>query len=161
MATVPVTSPKTLAQWLAQLPEFANSTRWGIGGSCLLQQLGLVTHCRDLDIVTTEAEFPKLAACLQRHLAAQVVAPHPLFCSRFFAAFRHPSGVVVELMAGIAVVKNQHTHHWQFDPNLLVVKEQLPWMQASQWLALYQLFDRPASVALLKHHLALSANTLD
>ena len=142
-------TPKALAKWLAALPEFAKSRQWGIGGSCLLQQLGLVLECRDLDLVCTEAEFSQLCSALSAHLPQLEVSEHPTFCSDYFARFQHPSGIEIELMAGIKVQRHAIVTGWKFEPAQLWLDEQLPWMSPQQWIALYQLFDRPNSVALL------------
>ncbi len=142
-------------QPLLDLPESAQ--QWGIGGSVLLVRLGLLRQARDLDLVCTEQVFPTLAGVLSRHYELLAVMPHPLYCSRCFQRFRHPSGLVIELMAGIAVRQSdsasQPLRDWAFHPEMLEWQGGLPWMTASQWLALYQLFDRPARVCLLTDYL--------
>lgn len=142
-------------QPLLDLPESAQ--QWGIGGSALLVQLGLLAQARDLDLVCTEQVFPVLAAVLAGNCEVLAATPHPVYRSRCFQRFRHANGLVIELMAGIAVLQSdspaQLLRDWTFRPEVLQWHSGLPWMTASQWLALYQLFDRPARVRLLSDYL--------
>jgi hypothetical protein len=154
-------TPKSLAKWLAEFPEFANSNAWGIGGSCLLQQLGLVAVARDLDIVCTEAEFLQLSSALAGKLTQVQVSPHPQFCSHYFARFLHASGIEIELMAGIQVQQAADRICWTFHPEHIWFDEQLPWMSALQWLELYRLFNRPSSADLLLGYCQSRGITVD
>ena len=161
MAQSSAVTPKALAKWLAELPEFANSDQWGIGGSCLLLQLNLVSHCRDLDLVCTEAEFPQLFAALAARLPQLEVSKHPRFCSDYFARFQHDSGIEIELMAGIKVLQQDTVTCWLFEPEHLWFDEQLPWMSARQWLELYRLFGRTSSASLLQVYCQSRGMTVD
>ncbi len=150
-----------LIAWLAQLPAFAASSGWGIGGSCLLKHLGLVERSRDVDVVCTEVDFHSLYAALAECLEPLQVEPHPRFCSRYFAKFRCGSGLEIdleiELMAGITVRDEQSPHgkiDWHFDPTQVQKSGGIPWMHATQWQSLYQLFGRTASAQLLANYLA-------
>lgn len=154
-------TPKALAQWLAELPEFASSSSWGIGGSCLLQHLGLVSECRDLDLVCTEAAYAQLFTALNKQLPRVNVPAHPSYCSHYFARFQHESGLEIDLMAGIAVQYSGKVTTWQFEPTLIHRDEQLPWMSPRQWLELYQLFQRPSSAALLQVYCHSRGITVD
>lgn len=161
MAQSSAMTPKALAKWLAELPEFANSDQWGIGGSCLLLQLNLVSQCRDLDIVCTETEFPQLFSALAALLPQLEVPNHPTFCSDYFERFQHDSGIEVELMAGIKVLQHGTVTSWLFEPAHLWFDEQLPWMSARQWLELYRLFGRTSSAALLRAYCCARGITVD
>ncbi len=161
MAQSSAVTPKALAKWLAELPEFAKSKLWGIGGSCLLQQLGLVLQSRDLDLVCTPAEFTQLCCALSAHLPQLAVSKHPTFCSDYFARFQHHSGIEIELMAGIKVQRHAIVTAWKFDPAQLWHDEQLPWMSPQQWIELYQLFGRQNSVALLTAYCQSRGITVD
>lgn len=160
-----ITNTDELIAWLAQLPAFAASSGWGIGGSCLLKHLGLVEHSRDVDVVCTEADFHSLYAALAEWLEPVQIEPHPLFCSRHFAKFRCGSGLKIgleidleiELMAGIAVRDEQSPPgkiDWHFDPTQVQKSGGIPWMHATQWQNLYQLFGRTASAQRLANYLA-------
>lgn len=159
-----ITSTDELIVWLAQLPAFAASNGWGIGGSCLLKQLALVEECRDLDIVCTEQEFAPLFSALSVHFEQVEVAPHPRFCSRFFARFCCDSGLEIELMAGIAVYDEENPSEkidWHFDSAQVQKQAGIPWMHPAQWHTLYRLFGRTASANLLQDYLSTRANTCD
>lgn len=135
---------------------------WGIGGSLLLTEQGLLADFRDIDILCTETVAPDLAQLLQQQAKPLTVEPHPQYCSQYFRRFQHPAGFDIELMAGIAVRPSSTTPapvvHWAFDPGTLQVRHGVPWMLLSDWLTLYQLFERPQRVELLQQWLKSGAN---
>lgn len=142
---------------LQQLLPILNPYRFGVGGSLLLTELGLLQHARDLDLVCTAEDFAPISKALRSSgnpiLRQLTVPPHPLYQSEFFARFVDPSGTEIDLMANIRV---QHAHSilsWSFDETQLQVRHAIRWMSASQWLELYQLFQRPQRVALLRQFL--------
>ena len=123
---------------------------WAIGGSCLLRRLGLLSRHRDIDIVCTAQAVPQLQQRLQQS-GWQLLphAVHPQLQSAQFVRLQHPSGMVVELMAGIKVLQQGVERHWCFSPSRIEQHHQLPWMLLADWLTLYQLFQRPARVQLI------------
>lgn len=126
---------------------------WGIGGSVLLLHLGLLDSARDVDLVCSIASFEQIRQRLQQHCSELPVSPHPSYCSGYFARLSTPDGVVLELMADLAVYRDGERQCWPFEPASVIWQQQLPWMQASQWLTLYQLFERPQRVSCLKDYL--------
>lgn len=135
-------------QLARQLMPALTGLEFGIGGSLLLVELGLLTQARDLDLVCSLKDFPLLAAALNRALKPLVVTPHPHYQSEAFARFVAADGTEVDLMAGIRV--KQQPLCWQFKPEQVEWRHQLPWMTAADWLELYQLFNRPERVLLLQ-----------
>lgn len=138
---------RRIAPLLGDLP-------WGIGGSVLLHHLGLEPAPADLDVVTTVEAFPELRDRLAGVLEPAAHTPHPKYLSAGFARLADAQGVVVEVMAGIAVVDGGLRSTWEFHPATIVRADGLPWMSAGDWLELYRLFDRPARVAQLQRYLA-------
>lgn len=135
---------QALLQPLSALPD------WGIGGSLLLVEQQLQQDFRDIDLVCTEVLAPALDALLLRLATPLQTTPHPQYCSQFFRRYQHPSGLVIELMAGIAVRQSSGAlQHWQFDPLTVQRRHGLPWMTLHDWLELYQLFERPEKVTLI------------
>ncbi len=138
-----------LLQPLAALPD------WGIGGSLLLVEQQLHHDFRDIDLVCTIEAAPALAAVLSRLATPLQTTPHPQYCSQFFRRYQHSSGLVIELMAGIAVRKSSGiVQHWQFDPRSVRQRHGLCWMTLHDWQVLYQLFERPEKVLLIQAALA-------
>lgn len=138
-----------LLQPLAALPE------WGIGGSLLLVIQQLQADFRDIDLVCTTEAAPAIDAVLSRLATPLQTTPHSQYCSQFFRRYQHSSGLVIELMAGIAVRQSSGAlQHWQFDPHSLQWRHGLPWMALHDWQVLYQLFERPEKVALIQAALA-------
>ena len=89
-----------LQQLCATLQRF----QFGIGGSCLLWQLGLEVSPNDIDMVCTEADFPAICDALKADgFTAQNTAPHPQYMSAHFCRFSRADWPDIELMAGIAV----------------------------------------------------------
>jgi hypothetical protein len=147
---------------LEQLPAFTllkqllpklQGYRFGVGGSLLLCELGLLSQARDVDLVCVAADFAQISSELSRTLRPVEVAPHPYYQSRCFASFVAADGTQLDLMADIAVVQAEQRISWQFDQVQLQIRQGIPWMSAAQWLELYQLFQRPQRVALLQKFL--------
>jgi len=142
-------------QALALLQPLAGLPDWGIGGSLLLVEQQLQPDFRDIDLVCTEVVAPALDAVLLRLATPLQTIPHPQYCSRLFRRYQFPSGLVIELMAGIAVRQSSGAlQHWQFDPLKVQRRHGLPWMTLQDWQALYQLFERPEKVMLIQAGLA-------
>ena len=142
--------PLILAHELAPL---LARLHWGIGGSLLLYRLKLVTLPQDLDVVTTPEDFPDLRKRLSSYLGAPTQIAHPTYASTHFSQFTSPRGVNLDVMAGIQVRKSTGFKAWEFNPRTLLKANGLPWMQAQDWLDLYEMFDRPERVALLRTYL--------
>lgn len=137
-----------------QLRPFLDIPDWGIGGSCLLRKLGLVTTHRDIDIVCSAVAFQQLQdRCSALGWEPLVIPSHPQLQSDHFARWRLTDGSVIEWMAGIKVVRDGVERRWCFSPHQLTVEQGLPWMRAADWLTLYQLFDRPTRVELIARYL--------
>lgn len=144
-------------QALALLQPLAALTDWGIGGSLLLVEQQLLQDFRDIDLVCTEAAFVTLDNTLAAIAKPMDITPHPQYCSRFFRRYQHSSGLVIELMAGIAVRASAGAlQHWQFDPRTVQRRHALPWMTLGDWLVLYQLFERPEKVTIIQAALTRS-----
>lgn len=144
-------------QALALLAPLAHLPDWGIGGSLLLVERQLQADFRDIDLICSEAVAHLLAARLQQFTTELPVATDPQYCSRFFRRYQHGSGLVIELMASIQVQQQHRLAQWPFEPSRCEQRHALPWMALTDWLELYQLFDRPEKVALIRAALA-SAN---
>ncbi|WP_306523875.1 hypothetical protein [Rheinheimera sp.] len=136
-------------QLARQLTPALSGLQFGIGGSLLLMELGLLTKARDLDLVCSLKDFSLIAAALGHVLTPIEVAPHPEYQSEAFARFVATDGTEVDLMAGIRVKQHQQ-QCWQFRPEQVEWRHQLPWMTALDWLELYQLFNRSERVLLLQ-----------
>ena len=128
--------------------------RFGVGGSLLLAELGLLQTARDLDLVCVAEDFTGLTEALResRYPALQQVSvpPHPLYQSEFFARFVDPDGTEIDVMANIRVQQPDKMQEWRFDEAQLQLRHTIPWMSATQWIELYQLFERPERVVMLR-----------
>ena len=131
------------------LPEIRHC-RFGVGGSLLLCELGLLNQARDVYLVCAASDFNSISAMLSRTLRQIAVAPHPRYQSRYFACFVAADGTQLDLMADIAVLDAGEHISWTFDETQLQIRQGIPWMSAQQWLELYRLFQRPQRVALLQ-----------
>ena len=139
---------------LQQLCATLQPFQFGIGGSCLLWQLGLEASPNDIDIVCTEADFAAICDTLKADgFMAQNAAPHPQYKSVHFCRFSQKGWPDIELMAGIAVKQRDELVHWTFKPSQCHWQNQICWMPPADWLQLYQLFNRPQRVAQLKCYL--------
>ncbi len=150
--TLPPAPPPLALAW--DLAPVLSGLRVGIGGSTLMNRLGLEDAPRDLDLVCAIDDFSDAAARLALHLERLAPGDNPRFRSAGFARFRAAGAVEVELMAGIEVAKGGGPVAWAFDPARLHWSGGLPWMDPVDWLELYRLFDRPARAAKLEGFLA-------
>lgn len=141
-----ITDIRQIAEELVQL---LGHTDWAIGGSFLLQCYGIEPQARDLDLVCTLEHFERFKALLSQYAQAVPVTPHPSYCSLGFARFEK-NGLIIELMAGIQVLKNNSLQQFQFQPDSIHWQQGLPLMALTDWLVLYQWFDRPQRVAQLQ-----------
>lgn len=144
--------PTEIRQIATDLVQLLGPTDWAIGGSFLLHCYGIAPQAQDLDLVCTPERFEQFKALLSQYADILPVTPHPNYCSLGFARFEK-NGLVIELMAGIRVVKNNSLQQFQFLPETISWRQDLPLMQLSDWLELYQLFDRPKRVAQLQRYL--------
>lgn len=143
---------------LQQLLPALSNFRFGVGGSLLLTELGLLQQARDLDLVCAAEDFAAISQALADvdypQLRPLVVPLHPLYQSECFARFVAPDGTEIDLMANICVLQSDGLTPWHFDQTYLECRHGIPWMSAVQWLELYQLFQRPERVALLEQYFA-------
>jgi len=141
--------PAKLQQLCTELQPF----QFGVGGSCLLWQLGLDVAPNDIDIVCTEQDFAAICQVLQPQFSLQVTPAHAEYVSAHFARFSREGWPDIELMAGIAVKQADAITNWQFNPQRCHWQGGICWMPPADWLQLYQLFNRPQRVAQLKAYL--------
>lgn len=112
-----------------------------------------MTDAQDLYIVTMPEDFPELQKRLAALLGAPVQVDHPTYASKDFSRFTSPGGVNLDVMAGIRVRTSTGLKSWDFNPHTLLMANGLPWMQAQDWLDLYEMFDRPERATVLRDHL--------
>ena len=127
--------------------------QFGIGGSCLLWQLGQEAKPNDIDIVCSEQDFAAITGTLSAEFQQQYSPAHPQYVSAHFARFSRAGWPDIELMAGIAVKWDDTVTRWQFKPQRCHWQNGICWMPPADWLQLYQLFNRPKRVAQLRHYL--------
>lgn len=145
-----VPSPVALAQEIA--PRLAGLP-WAIGGSVLMWKLGLEPAPRDLDVMTDAKHFPRVSALITEVCGLGREVSHPRYRSGFFRRFDGRTASV-DLMADVSVQTVNGLLSWKFDPAGIVIDGGLPWMRAQDWLVLYELFDRPERVKVLRQFIS-------
>jgi hypothetical protein len=133
--STPLQLAKTLAPLLA-------GHCWAIGGSTLLQHLDLVEQPRDLDIVTTAADFAAVRAVLAAHGQDITPPPHPQYATRHFARFDMGNGLTADLIADMAIKLEKGSYRWPFDASARFEADGLPWCCPEDWALLYRLMGR-------------------
>jgi hypothetical protein len=143
-----------LTRQLAELCTALAPYQFGIGGSCLLWQLGLDVQPHDIDIVCTAADFVVITDVLQAQgYQLQFVPPHPDYAPVHFARFTRSGSYSIDVMAGITVRQHGELTTWTFNPQRCHWQHGICWMPPADWLQLYQLFNRPQRVAQLRQYL--------
>ena len=122
----------------ARAPQLAGLS-WAIGGSTLLQQLGLVDEPRDLDLITTAEDFAAVKALLLQHASDITPPPHPLYATRHFARLQTADGLEIDLIAGLAIRLDKGQFRWPFDASAVWQADGLNWCMAEDWALLYRL----------------------
>jgi hypothetical protein len=146
--------PSTVLALAHALVARADVREWAIGGSAMLHLRGVIeTLPRDLDIVTTVADFEEVCASLPEQFVRCDPAAHPDYASTRFRTFQSADGTKVDVMAGIAVIKNGVRTTWTFDSTRIEIVDGLPLMWLDDWLDLYTLFDRPQRVEQIESYL--------
>jgi hypothetical protein len=135
-----------------ELVQLLGPSDWAIGGSFLLQCYGIESQARDLDLVCTLERFEQFKTLLSQYAHAVSVSLHPIYRSKGFARFSK-NGLMIELMAGIQVLKDEGFQSFEFQPEKTTWQQDLPLMQLADWLELYQLFERPKRVLQLQLYL--------
>tara|TARA_R110002126_G_scaffold12196_26_gene53273 strand:- start:9722 stop:10192 length:471 start_codon:yes stop_codon:yes gene_type:complete len=147
-----MTNNKLLAQ-LQQLCQRLKPWQFGIGGSCLLWHLGVELAPNDIDVICSADDFDAICHTLATEHQLQPRPAHSHYASTHFARFSRAGWPDIEIMAGVAVKHGDTINHWQFNPQRCHWQNNICWMPPADWLALYQLFDRPERVAQLRHYL--------
>ncbi|MCF4008848.1 hypothetical protein [Rheinheimera sp. UJ63] len=146
--------PDALTEQLTELSSLLSAYPFGVGGSCLLWQLGLDVQPTDIDLVCTEADFAAISALLTHAgYQAQSIKSDPMYATAKFNHFRHIEGRSVDLMAGIAVRKDNVISRFAFHPERCRWQDGICWMPPADWLHIYQLFGRSERVAQLRQYL--------
>jgi hypothetical protein len=143
---IPLLLAHTIASHLADLD-------WAIGGSTLLHHLGVEPAPVDLDIVISIDHFKTAESKLMALFGEALQPQHASYQSAHFSRFTATDGTQIDIMAGIAVLQGNELISWTFEPQNTVVEDGLPWMRAEDWLALYDLFNRPARVDQVQKYL--------
>ncbi|MCB5226508.1 hypothetical protein JAO78_006735 [Alishewanella sp. 16-MA] len=144
----------TLTPQLTELCRLLADKQFGVGGSCLLWQLGLVEKPTDIDVVCTEADFAAISALLSKAgYQPQLITSDPKYATAKFSHFRHAEGRSVDLMAGIAVRKENTISRFAFHPERCRWQDGICWMPPADWLQIYQLFGRSERIAQLRQYL--------
>lgn len=143
-----------LTEQLTTLCSLLADYQFGVGGSCLLWQLGLVAKPTDIDLVCTEEHFAQISALLiAAGYQTQQIPSDPMYATTKFSHFRHAEGRSVELMAGIAVRKGNTVNRFIFHPKRCRWQDGICWMPPADWLQIYQLLGRQERVAQLRQYL--------
>ncbi|MDP5185838.1 MAG: hypothetical protein NWQ30_01575 [Alishewanella sp.] len=146
--------PNALTEQLTALCRLLADKQFGVGGSCLLWQLGLVDKPTDIDLVCTEADFAAISALLTNAgYQAQAIKSDPMYATAKFSHFTYAGGRSIDLMAGIAVRKDNGVSAFTFHPERCRWQDGICWMPPADWLHIYQLFGRSERVAQLRQYL--------
>ncbi len=131
---------------------------WGLGGSQLLYQHGLITHPRDIDIMVAKSDIEKADAALSglgKKLFWEMTAPYETY--RFLEYII--ASDEVDVMCGFSIRHSQGLYSHTFDAASVsgfscIGGVSVPLMALEDWYVLYQLIpDREAKVLLIENHL--------
>ena len=116
---------------------------WGVGGSRLLREYGLIELPNDIDILVNLANAEAAAAVLGAMGEALPCGQNPTYATRFFRRYI-VDGIGVDLMAGFAIRHADGQYDYVFDGASVPVRRevegiQVPFAALEDWFVAYQL----------------------
>ena len=132
------TTLRVIAKELNQL-----AVLWGVGGSVLLHQYGLVETPGDIDLFVDLTEVNRIEQVLSCLGEKQVSPPHARYLTTCFREYVI-GGVDVDVMAEFAIRHESGVYRFVFDKQSLVESrivqgETIPFTSLEDWYVLYRL----------------------
>lgn len=137
-----------LQSTLCLIAEQFNAMRltWGLGGSALLDVMGLAVQVHDLDIMVLAKDFDRASEILNQLGIEKKKAADPNFRTTHFMCYR-VNDCDVDVMAGICVFNDSEWFDFVFKANhikqkISIENVEIPLMSLSDWRQLYQAMGR-------------------
>jgi hypothetical protein len=148
-----------MIETLCRVAEKLNTARvcWGVGGSFMLKQHGLVEKPNDLDLmlaVEDAEQADQLLCALGKKLES---ARKPCYSTRFFYEYQ-VDGVEIDLMAGFGIFHAAGHYEYLFDQTSIVERKvisgvEIPFTSLEDWYVLYQVMpNREPKVKLIEEY---------
>lgn len=146
-----------MIETVCRVAEKLNAARvcWGVGGSFMLKQHGLVEHPNDLDLMLSveDTEQADRVLCTMGKKLESV--RKPCYSTRFFYEYQ-VDGVEIDLMAGFGVFHAEGHYEYAFDQASIVERKiiqgvEVPLTALEEWYVLYQVMpNREAKVKVIE-----------
>lgn len=145
---------------LSYVGEQLNKTEilWGIGASIVLNQYGLISNPKDIDILVDVRNIKKADEILQILGKKKPTEETSVYSTKYFYEYVVNS-VDVDVMAGFAINYNENTYEYSFDSESITnVKRingiDIPLTSLEDWYILYQLIpNKESKVDLIEKYL--------
>ncbi|EZH64860.1 hypothetical protein DH09_20320 [Bacillaceae bacterium JMAK1] len=150
---------KQLLDELACLGKHLNDNKisWGIGGSLLLLQNGIVQKANDIDILVSEEDGDRCKAIIDKIGKEEEAQKYAPFRTAYFYKYTI-NNVEVDLMSGLALEHENGIYKFFLTPNSIVAYSQIngteiPLCALEDWYILYSLMpNKEEKEYLLRHY---------
>jgi hypothetical protein len=136
----------------------AANIAWGVGGSILLSQVGLVANPNDIDLLVDIKDVEKLDQVLKTIGEKKPPKKTGSYSTRYFNQY-FIKGVNVDVMAGFRINHTSGVYEYTFDQHSISeIKEinevSIPFTSLEDWYVIYQLIPgRDEKVRLIENYL--------
>ena len=130
---------------------------WGLGGSALLELLGMDVTVNDLDIMVESMDFDKVIEILDQIGEEKHKPSNPNFRTAHFKTYQIEN-CAVDVMSGICVKHHETWFDFIFTAQHIVSKanidaHEIPLMGLKDWYRIYQALDRQDKLELIDRHI--------
>lgn len=130
---------------------------WGLGGSALLELLGMDVTVNDLDIMVESKDFDKAIEILDQIGEKKHKPSNPNFRTAHFKTYQIEN-CAVDVMSGICVKHHETWFDFIFTAQHIVSKVnidalEIPLMGLEDWYRIYQALDRQDKLELIDRHI--------
>lgn len=116
---------------------------WGIGGSYLLKEYGIVDEVHDLDIIVSEEDVKKTVEILDSIAERKTIPVKNEYRTKHFHVYSY-RGVSIDVMSTFRIEHENGVYEFLLDDQSIVLKQQkqgviIPFTSLEDWLIAYKL----------------------
>ncbi|MCF8021065.1 MAG: hypothetical protein K9L62_16940 [Vallitaleaceae bacterium] len=130
---------------------------WGVGGSYLLKEYGIVDEVHDLDIIVSEEDVKKTIEILDSIAERKTIPVKNEYRTKHFHIYSY-RGVSIDVMSNFRIEHDNGVYEFLLDDQSIVFKKQkqgvvIPFTSLEDWLIAYKLMKgREEKVELIENY---------
>ena len=130
---------------------------WGIGGSLMLKNYGIVDKCNDIDLIVDVKDYKMVDKILSDLGIKEPVASKANYGTKHFSKYI-VNGVEVDIIAEFIIYHDEGQYEYIFDNNSICKQSdkgiELPYTKVEDWYILYLLMEREQKAVLIEQYLS-------